>query len=210
MPINQIEGIRQEFTESINLAHSKKKSTAKSLLNNAGILLGVFIVFSVIVIVTTDLKLADPEQLGKLGIDFFLLLFCSYSMYINCSDSGMKFGLQNKDYLIQVEKFESKKKEIICRKKQTRLHEFCRNYIKKELENTKTNILAVVGYDYETYIKNWSILTKEEIRLIPSLTKPQKDAIIRANAIMPVRLTPEMIMMRGRGNGKRAPRLHLW
>lgn len=205
MAINRIDEIKQDFTEGVNIAHSRKKSAAKSLLNNAGILVGVFIIFAVIVIVTTDIKIADKEQIGKLGIDFVLLLFCSYSMYVNCADSGMRLGLQNENYLNCVEMFELKKRTIIDGKNQKRLHEFCRYYIAKELENTKMNILAIVGFDYETYCEKWLALNKEEIAALPGLTKPQREALIKANSVMPITLTPEMIMKRGRSGGKRAP-----
>ena len=37
------------------------------------------------------------------------------------------------------------------------------------------------------------------------LSQEKKAAIIKANAIKPIKLTPEMIMKRGRGNKRRAP-----
>ena len=75
MAIEQIEEIKQSFTEGVNVAQGHKKAATKTLLNNAGILVGVFIVFAVITIVTTDIKLADPAKIGQLGIDFFYVLF---------------------------------------------------------------------------------------------------------------------------------------
>ena len=205
MAISQIDTIREDFIEGVNLEHRQKKSAAKNLLNNAGILVGVFIIFAVIIIVTTDISLANPEEIEKHSVDFILLLFCTYSMYVNFSDSGMRLGLRNDDYLDAVDRFETKKKVIIDNRDQKRLHEFCAYYIKKELENTKMHILAVVGFDYETYLQRWVSLSNKQIRSMGTLTKPQKDAIIRANAITPIVLTPEMIMKRGRNGGKRAP-----
>lgn len=205
MAITPIEEIKQDFIEGVNLSHSNKRKFSQTLLNNAGILVGAFIVFSAIMLVTTEVKFVKPEDIGKFAIDFFFLLFCSYSMYINCSDSGMRFGLRNKDYLQQVEKFESKKKNIIEGKNQKKLAEFCRYYINKELENTKTNILAMVGIDYESYLSNWLILSNDQVRKIANLSDSQKNAIIKANAVMPITLTPEMIMKRGRRTLKREP-----
>lgn len=205
MSISQLENLSKDFTEGIDLEHSSKKTFAKSLLNNAGILVGVFILFAVIIIVTTDIKLANPEEIAKLGIDFFLLLFCSYSMYINCSDSGMRFGMQNENYLNGIKDFEQEKTYIISCKNQKRLHEFCRAFIQRELENTRTNILAIVGFDYEKYVDKWLVMSKKQIKEDTTLTGPQKKAIIKANSIRPIRLTPEMIMKRGGHGGKRSP-----
>ena len=205
MAISPIEEMKQDFAEGVNISHGNKKKIAQSLLNNAGILIGVFIVFAAIMLVTTEIKFVQPEDFGKFAIDFFFLLFCSYSMYINCADSGMRFGLRNKDYLKQVEKFESKKKSIIEGKNQKKLAEFCHYYINKEIENTKMNILAIVGLDYETYVSRWLILNDKQVKGISTLTEPQKNAIIKANAVMPITLTPEMIMKRGRRGGRRDP-----
>lgn len=205
MAISQIETIKKDFEEGVNISQERKRSVTKTFLNNAGIFVGVFIVFAVITIVTTDIKLADPDKIGKLGIDFFLLLFCTYSMYINCSDSGMRLGLRNEDYLAAVDLFEERKEYIKNNKYQKRMYEFCRHYIERELENTKMNILVVVGFDYESYVENWLGKSAEYIESITTLTKPQKDAIIKANAVAPITLTPEMILMRGRRAEKRAP-----
>lgn len=205
MAIGQIETLRDDFIEGVDLAHRQKKNAAKGLLNNAGILVGVFIIFAVIIIVTTDISLVNPEEIEKHAVDFILLLFCTYSMYVNFSDSGMRLGLRNEEYIKATNRFEDKKQVIINNRDQKRLHEFCTYYIKKELENTKMHILAVVGFDYETYLERWVMLSDKQIRSMATLTKPQKDAIIRANSITPIVLTPEMIMKRGRKGGKRAP-----
>ena len=205
MAIEQIEEIKQSFTEGVNVAHGHKKAATKTLLNNAGILVGVFIVFAVITIVTTDIKIADPTHIGRLGIDFFLLLFCTYSMYINCADSGMRLGFRNEDYLAAVELFEDRKNVIKENRLQKRMYEFCRYYINRELENAKTNILMVVGFDYETYIERWIGKSADYIKSISDLTVTQKNAIIRANAVKPISLTPEMIFMRGRKLESRSP-----
>ena len=205
MAISQLEEIKQGFAEGVNIAHGHNKAAAKTLLNNAGILVGVFIVFAVITIVTTDIKIADPEKIAQLGVDFFLLLFCTYSMYINCSDSGMRCGLRNEDYLAAVDLFEDRKNVIKKNKLQKRMYEFCRYYINRELENTKMNILMVVGLDYETYIEKWVGKSAEYIQNSGELTKPQKDAVIKANAIKPIKLTPEMLLMRGRKLDQRSP-----
>ena len=205
MGIGQIENSVKDFERSVDLAHSNKKRAAKNFLNNAGIVIGVFILFVVVLIMTTDLRLAKWADISNLLIDFLLLLLCSYSMYINCSDSGMRLGLRNDDYLSALDRFEDKKECIKVAKYHTRLYEFCRHYIVKELENTKMDILIIMGFDYETYLEKWAVLTPKEVKELGGLTQNQKKAIIKANAVEPIELTPEMILKRGRRNGKRDP-----
>lgn len=195
----------EAFEQAVVSEHNQKKKVAKSLLNNAGIFVGVFLIFAVIVIVTTDIRITSFEQIAALGLDFFLLLFCSYSMYVNASDSGMRHGLQSDLYLDSLDRFSTKKKTIIDAQRQTRLHEFCRYYIDDELKNARMSVLAVVGFSYKEYRKKWLGLDEETIENDPKLSKVQKTALIKANAIKPVKLTPEMIMKRGRGSSRRAP-----
>ena len=195
----------EAFEEAIVSEHHQKKKVAKSLLNNAGIFVGVFLIFAVIVIVTTDIRVTSFEEIAALGLDFFLLLFCSYSMYVNASDSGMRHGLQSELYTDSLDRFTTKKKTIIDAQRQTRLHEFCRYYIDDELRNARMSVLAVVGFSYKEYRKKWLGLDAETIENDPKLSKAQKTALIKANAIKPVKLTPEMIMKRGRGSSRRAP-----
>lgn len=193
------------FEQAVVTEHHQKKKVAKSLLNNAGIFVGVFLIFAVIVIVTTDISINSFEEIAALCLDFFLLLFCSYSMYVNASDSGMRHGLQSELYTMSLDRFNTKKKSIIDAQRQTRLHEFCRYYIDDELKNARMAILAVVGFSYKEYSKKWIGLDSNTIENDPKLSKVQKEALIKANAIKPVKLTPEMIMKRGRGSSRRAP-----
>ncbi len=195
----------ETLDEAIVLERGTKKKFAKGLINGAGILIGVFLMFAVIVITTTDIRIISFEQILALGLDFFLLLFVSYSMFVTSTDSGMRSGLEHELYKNSVNKFETKKKGIVDAKQQVRLHEFCRYYIDEELKNSRMNILAVVGFSYEKYLKKWVMLDKKAIESDTSLTKMQKQAIIKANAIQPIKLTPEMIMKRGRGSSRRAP-----
>lgn len=204
-PIGQNLSSATEFEKSMLSEHAKKKKLAKSFFNNAGIFVGVLLMFVVIVVVTTDIHLVSFEEIAALGLDFFLLLFVSYSMYVNCSDSGMRSGLQSESYTVGYSTFETMKRHIIDTKMQARLGEFCRHYITEELQNSRTTVLAIVGFSYEEYMEKYVGKDKETIQSDKTLSKAQKKAIIKANGIEPVKLTPEMIMKRGRGSSRRAP-----
>lgn len=195
----------RSYEEAILLNNSKKKKATKSLLNNAGILVGVFLMFAVVVVVTTDIRLSSFEEVASLLLDFFILLFCSYSMYVNCADSGMRAGLISETYTVPLKVYDDLKKSLIERGMQSRLPEFCRHYVDDELRNSRTAVLAIVGFSYEEYLEKYVHLDKEQIQLLSDLSKAQKRALIRANEIQPIILTPEMIMKRGRGSSRRAP-----
>lgn len=193
------------FEQAILLEHDQKRRLAKSLFNNAGIVMGVFLMFAVIVAVTTDMRLTSFEEVAALGMDFLTLLFLSYSMYVNCSDSGMRAGLQSDTYKAGFEKFETLKKHIIEAGIQGHLGKFCYYYIEREHRLARTTVLAIAGLSYDRYYSSYVGKDKDTIMCDNSLSKAQKMAIMKANKIAPIRLTPEMIMKRGRSSHRRAP-----
>lgn len=189
---------------AVRKEHTRSKKVMKSFMNNAGILVGVFIVFAVIVIVTTDIRLVSLEELSSLGLDFFLLLFCSYSMYITCSDSGMRAGLAGEGIKTANLEYEKQKRYLMENGLQGGLYAFCRDYVQRELENERMSILVVVGFTYDEYKEKWMNADEETI-LASELSEAQKKAIIKVNKIKPITLSPELIMRKGRNDGARSP-----
>ena len=182
-----------------------RSKLAKNLLNNAGIITGAFIMFSVVVIVTTDITLISPAEITALGLGFFLLLFCSYSMHLSCADSGMRAGLRSEVYLETVDSYDDLKDKISKCQNQNVLYDFCKSYIETELKNARMAVILDVGLSYDVYEKLYLGVDKKQIKADTKLTKLQKDAVCKANQIRPIQLTPDMITKRGRGDGRRAP-----
>lgn len=198
-------GFSERLEEGVIAEEKIKKKLKRGFLSYAGIFVGAFLMFAVVVIVTTDIRLTSFEETAALGLDFFLLLFCSYSMYINCSDSGMRAGLASSMYAEAQEEYESLKSSITERNIQARLPEFCRHYIDEELKCARMELLSAFGISYESYIGEYLPLGKSEIDGRTELSEAQREAVKKAGGIKPVKLTPEMIMKRGRGSTRRAP-----
>lgn len=189
-------------------ARSAKKTVFQKLLRSTGIFISVFIMFVVVVAFTTDLKFSSLADWTALGLTFFVLLFCSYSMYLNCSDSGTKAGKDTETFLNTQDDYDGVKNKIAVNKMQGRLPEFCQHYVEEELELTRATILADVGIDYVEYKEKYLGKDKEILdKLVAEnkLSKMQADTIINANKVKPITLTPDMIFKRGRGNNKRSP-----
>ena len=183
---------------------STKKRLTKGLMSYLGLIMGSFLVFAFVVVMTTDISIVSFEEITSLGLDFFLLVFCSYAVYVCCSDSGTKAGLATQTYIETVDKFDAMKKTVVDGKMQTKMIDFCHHYVSEELRSTRMMTLSVVGYDYEEYQEKYMRLSEEDVDAIPDLTKPQRKAIKKANRVKPIKLTPEMILMKGRGSHRRA------
>lgn len=191
--------------EVIEQSTAAKKQIMRGVLNNTGIFVGIFIVFVVIVVYTTDIKLTSVFDWTALGLSFFVLLFCAFSMYVNCSDNGIRAGKQSDTYKSAKQTFDELKKRVVEGKMQGRLPEFCRYYIDEELRNARSNLLTEVGIDYEDYHNRYVGKDKDTLKQNKALSKTQIAAIIAANAVKPIKLTPEMILKRGRGSTHRKP-----
>jgi hypothetical protein len=187
--------------EKIDVA---KKKIGKTFMNNIGLFMSIILIFAVIVIMTTDIHLVSFEEITSLGLDFFLLLFCSYSMYVCCADTGSKAGLNTEKYTNSMENFADKKNRIFEGNMQNKMLSFCNYYTANELRNTRTSIIAVVGLTYDDYWDKYMHLDDKGIDALTDLTSAQKKAIKKANKIKPIKLTPEMILRQGRSAKRRS------
>lgn len=182
-----------------------RKKITKSIINNARNFMIVFILFVVVVVMSTDIRLVTATDVAALGLDFFLLLFCSYAMYVCCADSGARAGNASDVYKGAIYRFTTNKKRIIESTIHTRLRDFCTHYIGEDLKEARMQYLSVAGIEYQDYLVKYSNLDKESIEAIPDLSQSQKKAILKANKVRPVRLTPNMILRHGRNTHRRSP-----
>lgn len=197
-PKNNTEQAFEKFSNASN-------KVKRSIVNYTSSIVGIFIVFVVIVVFTTNIKLTETMKIAELGLAFFILLFCSYSMYINYASGGIKAGRESSIYTSTTKTYNEKKEYIDKNKYQSRTPEFCRYFTKEELQNTRSSILFEVGIDFDVYMKSYIGKDKEALQKNNDLSKSQIDGILRANSMKPINLSAEMIFKRGRGNRSRHP-----
>lgn len=176
---------------------SDRKKVSQYVLANTRPFLIAFILFTVIVVMTTDIRLVTISSLTDLGLEFFILLFCSYGMYICCMDGGIKSGCTTEIYKAAVKQFEAYKRQIEA-SSLSRMNEFCLHYIKEELKQARMQYLGTACIPYDIYIEKYAKLGKKDIDALTDLTSLQKKAVKKANSIRPIKLTPEMILTQGK------------
>ena len=181
-----------------------RKRMARSLFSYGGIVVSLFLLLVTVMVVTTDIAIT-VRSAAEFSIDFFLLLFCAYASYICCSDSGMKAGKASSLYSDTLKKFNDTKQGIIKNKTHCILGDFCKDYIATELKNAKTYYLVSAGIDYDYYIKAYASLEDADIDKIGGLNTAQKKAIKSANAVKPIKLSPERIIRQGGSNIRVSP-----
>ena len=210
-PIKQNESGRDREEKPRNLGEVIEKTTVtkkkilRGAMNYAGTAVGTFIIFVAIVVSTTDISIMTAFDWAVLGLSFFVFMFCAYAMYINGSGNGIRAARKSETYLSAKKQYDDLKNEVITRKMQGRLPEFCRYYIEEELRNTRNSLLTEVGIDFAVYQERYVGKDKTELEQLAILSKSQVEAIVSANNIKPIKLTPEMILKRGRGSLHRNP-----
>ncbi len=196
----------KSITEQVlNASDVAKKKVVKRITNYSSMIVGCFIILVVVFVFLTDINFSSTIAWVELGLTFFILIFCSYSMYINFSDSGIRAGKSSKIYIDTKEKHDKLKEQIISQNKQVYLNDFCKQYIKNEMQNVRESLLANEGLLYEDYTYKYIGKDKEALKSINGLTKPQIEAILKCNKLKPIKLTPESILKRGRGSKTRNP-----
>lgn len=195
-PIKQNESVRDREERSRSLGEvteqttAKKKRIVRGVMNYFGTAVGTFIIFVAIVVSTTDITVMTVFDWTVLGLAFFVFMFCAYAMYINGSGNGIRAGRKSETYLSAKKLYDDLKDEIIEKKMQGRLPEFCRYYVEEELRNTRNSILTEVGIDFSVYQERYVGKDKTELEQITILSKSQVEAIVCANNIKPIKLTP--------------------
>lgn len=178
-----------------------KRKAARAVMGSARTIMSAFLIFTATVVMTTDISLQSLASIAPLGLQFFVLIFVSYGMYVNEAGGGTQKGLASEVYIAARDRFDHLKQRINELRLQGRLSEFCTAYIKRELEATRTAILAEAGISYEKYEREY--LGKDVKTL--KLSDAELAAVQSASRTKPIKLTPDMLLKRGRGSNKRAP-----
>lgn len=193
------------FAKVIDDMRESKNKAIKGFINNKGLYVGIILVFIVILVFTTNINFNSTTEIIELSLVIFVFIFCTYSMYVNCADSGTKAGKNTSLYIDTKNKYDEIKNRIISQNNQIKLGEFCRLYVEEELKNTRKDILDSVGICYDEYQNKWIGRDKEEIKACDYLSNREKNAIIVANFVKPVKLVPEMILKCERVHKRRSP-----
>lgn len=181
----------------------ERTKLSKFVFSNARILVMAFILFAVVVVMTTDIRFITISSLRDLGLEFFVLLFGSYGMYICCTDGGIQRGYSTDVYKTAVDRFQNYKDRVEDNYLD-RMDEFCQHYIDEELKKARMQYLALVCITYEDYLDKYVMLGKVEVDKL-DLTSSQKKAIKKANKVRRIKLTPERIMTQGKAVHTRSP-----
>ena len=193
---------------------TERKKLSQLVLGNARTLMIAFILFTVVVVMTTDIRFTTISSIRDLGLEFFLILFSSYAMYVCCADGGTSAGLATDVYKDSVKRFNSLNAQLLENSRYSRLNDFCAYYIAEDLKKTRMRHLIMASISYEEYLEKYSKLNRSELAKCTELTAIQRKEIWRANKVRQIKFTPDMLTtMQGKSTFARfalslTPRAH--
>lgn len=175
---------------------AKQKKLTRTLIHYGGVLIGTFLIFAAIIALTTDIRITHTTDFSSLGLQFALLVLCTYAMFVSCYDSGMRAGLLSDTYLDACAEYEEVRKKMISSRFHLRMEEFCAYFTKQLQYRKREEILSDVGLSVDEFYKTYAGLSRREIKKL-KMPKAAKAALIEAKGVRSFRITPSMILRRG-------------
>lgn len=181
-----------------------ERKPAASILEKAGFIMAAVIMLVVIVVMTSDIKLVTFTEVTELSLSFFVLIFCSYSMYANMYHSGMVAGRKLDTYTKVCKRYAIVRAGIKTKDVQKQLAVFCKEYVDNELKSRREAVLENADVTWEEYLE-CRLLSKRELQYDKKLSKVKIKAISDANWIVPIKLQPAMLYKQDGQTVRRSP-----
>lgn len=173
-----------------------KQRGIRLAMDNMWLIVTMLALAVIVTVMTTDISMESIAHLTSIGQEFFVLLFCTYIVYLSWGGNGTRQGMLTQAYKDACARYSEIRSKIVTEGLQTRLAAFCQSRVEEELKSVRLNIICSSGLDYDTY-EQFIGKSEEKIRESGAvLTEAQIKAILRANKVNPIRLTPGMLLQR--------------
>lgn len=189
------------FAEFVDKTEERRSFAKKSsAIEVAGYIAAAVILATVVVVMTSEIKLISFSEVTELSLAVFVLIYLSHSMYVNMYNNGTLAAKKLEEYVDVTRAYFTIRDEMKTKTVQKDLAQFCREYVANELRAQRESVLEPADVSWAEYqrLKN---LTYKELKE-KGIPKIKRKAIIDANWIKPIKLTPTMIY-RACGRGVR-------
>lgn len=173
-----------------------KSAEPRSLMESAGYIISAAILLVVIVVMTTDIRNITFQNAADLSLSLFVLMFCSYGMYVSMYANGIISGEKLAAYISITTEYNKVRDEIVAGDNQKQLNAFCRAYVEEERKARIESVILVSGISMERYE---ALRFKTRAQMIAEgLSGSQIRCVRAANRVRPIKLTPEMLCKQGK------------
>jgi hypothetical protein len=155
--------------------------------NNSSIFTVILFLIASIILFVASFSFERGFDLKEISSSAILLSAISYSLFVNANPTGDKAFKRTKEYKTTQSKYDTMISQIISEKKVYKFDEFCKEYVKKELEEAREFILNEGGLtldDYNKYVIN---------ELDKELNDDQRKVLEKTKKLKPIELNRKMI-----------------
>lgn len=182
------------------------EKTITSMMEKAGYAVAAAILLVVILVMATDIKCITSISIQDFSVTFFVLMFCSYFMYLNMYRNGMIAGERLVEYKNVCEEYTTVRDKIKSPDVHKRLSAFCRDYVDNEMRARIEEVLSKGDIAFEDYTR-YKHMGKAQLKAC-GLFKDQRKCIRKAKRIRHIKLTPTIIY-KGGNNASRRKVIHM-
>lgn len=169
-----------------------------SVVERSGYVIAAAILLVVILVMTTDIRFITAQIGSNFSATFFVLMFCSYGLYLNMYTNGMISGERLKVYKDACKRYDEVRDKIKSADVYKRLADFCREYVDNDRRARIEEALSFSGVSYDEFLR-YQHLGRAALKA-EGLCKAQIRRIRAAKRIRPIKLTPAMLYKQGKGS----------
>lgn len=167
-----------------------------SVVERSGYVIAAAILLVVILVMTTDIRFITAQSVADFSATFFVLMFCSYGMYINMYRNGMISGERLKEYKDVCESYDKVRDTVKSADVNKRLAQFCREYVDND---RRARIEEALSFSYVSYADflRYKHMRRKTLKA-EGLCNSQIRRIRAAKRVRPIKLTPAMLYKQGK------------
>lgn len=180
-----------------------KKKLKRTVFDNLSKIVAFLFTAILIIALTTSITLKTEGSLVDNLILGAVLAVYYYTMYGCFKDSGKREGLSCSKYIESESRYKTVCKKITELRIRKHLNEWVHLYIERELKDKREEILSQVGISLQEWEEKYRKVSKRSKH--ENLTEQEFTAIVEANSLKPIKLSPDMLMSMERTSQSRNP-----
>ena len=153
-------------------------------------LAGIVLIAMVISLTDFSFTLGDFKNFTALTLFLYVITTITYR---NRYNRGKLRGRSDPEYIEALSAYREAKDEITRLGIASDVPTFCQEYKARELKEYRKGILSDVDLDYDKYMQEYRGLSDKQVMRL-SMPINQRNAIVKCNNAMPIKLTPGLIM----------------
>ena len=179
-----------ELYSDINEFSENGRRVARTVLKNFSSIVAIFAMVVLITLIFADVSVA-PVLSWKWATKLVLYLIIMYTLFFSMQTTGIQDGRAQTVYNAVMKEYNKLRESIRTDRELETLQEWCDYYIEFELRTARTKLLRAASLPYSLFEEKY---IDPAVPLPKNISRKKRLAIVKARALRPVTLTPDMLL----------------